>query len=53
MLRLVKGRAIELLEEAYSEHSVDIVKAKIDPKLNPLRSERRFQTLVDKLGFPQ
>ena len=48
-----KQRAIELLEQAYSEHSVDIVKAKIDPKLNPLRSDQRFQTLVQKLGFPQ
>lgn len=48
-----KQRAIELLEEAYSEHSIDIVQAKIDPKLNALRSEQRFQTLVKKLGFPQ
>ena len=48
-----KQRAIELLEEAYSEHSIDIVQAKIDPKLNPLRGEQRFQTLVKKLGFPE
>jgi tetratricopeptide (TPR) repeat protein len=47
-----KQRAVELLEEAYWEHSIDIVQAKIDPKLNPLRSEQRFQTLVKKLGFP-
>lgn len=48
-----KQRAIELLEQAYSEHSVDIVKAKIDPQLNQLRTEPRFQTLVKKVGFPQ
>ena len=48
-----KRRAIELLEQAYSEHSVDIVKAKIDSKLNGLRSEPRFETLIQKVGFPQ
>src|SRR5215213_775721 len=48
-----KQRAIELLEEAYAEHSIDIVQAKIDPNLDPLRSEQRFQALVKKLGFPQ
>jgi TolB-like protein/Tfp pilus assembly protein PilF len=48
-----KQRAIELLEEAYSQHSIDIVQAKIDPKLDPLRNEQRFQALVKKLGFPQ
>jgi uncharacterized protein YpiB (UPF0302 family) len=42
-----------LLEEAYSQHSIDIVQAKIDPKLDPLRNEQRFQALVKKLGFPQ
>ena len=46
-----KRRAMELLEHAYSEHSVDIVKAKIDPKLNGLRSEPRFETLVQRVGF--
>jgi len=48
-----KQRALELLEEAYAEHSIDIVQAKIDPNLDLLRSEERFQTLVKKLGFPQ
>ena len=46
-----KRRAIELLEQAYSEDSVDIVKAKIDSKLNGLRSEPRFETLVQRLDF--
>jgi serine/threonine protein kinase/Tfp pilus assembly protein PilF len=48
-----KERAIELLEEAYAEHSIDIVQAKIDPNLDALRSEQRFQTLVKKMEFPQ
>lgn len=48
-----KEQALELLEQAYAEHSIDIVQAKIDPNLDALRSEPRFQMLVKKLGFPQ
>jgi serine/threonine-protein kinase len=48
-----KQRAIELLEEAYLQHSIDIVQAKIDPRLDPLRSDQRFQKLLEKVGFPK
>lgn len=48
-----RHRAIELLEEAYLEHSIDIVQAKADTKLDPLRGEPRFQDLIKKVGFPQ
>ncbi len=48
-----KQRAIELLEEAYTKRSIDVVQAKVDPKLDPLRDDPRFQELMKKIGFPE
>ena len=47
-----KQRAIDLLENAYTQNSIDIVQAKMDPKLDPLREDPRFQELIKKIGFP-
>jgi TolB-like protein/Tfp pilus assembly protein PilF len=48
-----KQRAIELLEDAYTVNSIDLVQAKVDPKLDPLRGDPRFQELIKKIGFPE
>jgi tetratricopeptide (TPR) repeat protein len=48
-----KQRAIELLEEAYTVNSIDLVQAKVDPKLDPLRDDPRFMGLMKKIGFPE
>jgi serine/threonine-protein kinase len=48
-----KRRALELLEDAYKQNSIDMVQAKTDPKLDPLRDEPRFQELLKKIGFPE
>jgi serine/threonine-protein kinase len=48
-----KRRALELLEHAYQQNSIDMVQAKMDPKLDPLRDEPRFQELLKKIGFPE
>jgi TolB-like protein/Tfp pilus assembly protein PilF len=45
-------RALELLEEAYKEKSVDLVQAKVDPKLDPLRTDPRFNEMMKKVAFP-
>src|SRR6266498_166728 len=45
-------RAIELLEEAYRINSIDLVQAKVDPKLDPLRNDPRFKELMKKISFP-
>ena len=44
--------ALDLLEKAYAESSIDIVQTKMDPKLDPLRNDPRFQTLLKKINFP-
>jgi tetratricopeptide (TPR) repeat protein len=44
-------RAFELLERALSQHSEDIVLIKIDPRLEPLRTDRRFADLVRRIGL--
>jgi tetratricopeptide (TPR) repeat protein len=48
-----KGQAIARLEQAYAERSFVIASMKVDPELDPLRSDPRFQGLLRKLKFPQ
>jgi len=45
-------QALDLLEQANTEQSIDIVPAKTDPKLDPLRNDPRFQDILKKIGFP-
>jgi tetratricopeptide (TPR) repeat protein len=49
-----KDRALELLEQAYQERSLDLAShLKADLRFDNLRSEPRFQALVRRVGFPQ
>jgi TolB-like protein/DNA-binding winged helix-turn-helix (wHTH) protein/Tfp pilus assembly protein PilF len=48
-----KDKAITLLQEAYSEHSPEIVFLKVEPALDPLRSDPRFQDLLRRVGLAQ
>jgi len=41
------------LEKAYAEHSRLLVALKVDPSLDPLRSDARFQDYVRRVGLPQ
>ena len=47
-----KARALEWLEKAYEERSGWLVNLKIDPLLDRLRSDKRFQDLVRRVGLP-
>ena len=47
-----KPRALELLGQAYSEQSIDLLMAKTDPKLDPIKDDPQFQDLMKKLAFP-
>jgi TolB-like protein/Tfp pilus assembly protein PilF len=48
-----KEQALRELENAYQAHSICMVWAKDDPRLDPLRSEPRFQAILQRMSFPQ
>jgi TolB-like protein/Tfp pilus assembly protein PilF len=47
-----KNEAFAWLEEAYKTHSEGLTNLKIDPCLDPLRSDTRFNELVRRVGLP-
>ena len=44
-------RAFECLERAFQARSPELVKLKVDPSLDNLRSDPRFQDLLARVGF--
>jgi serine/threonine protein kinase/tetratricopeptide (TPR) repeat protein len=48
-----KNQAFHWLENAYRERSDMLVYLKVDPRLDPIRSDSRFADLVRKVGIPQ
>jgi len=46
-----KSEAFKWLEEAYRAHDVGLVYLKVDPCLDPLRSDARFDDLMHRLGL--
>jgi Flp pilus assembly protein TadD len=46
-----RGQALTWLERAVNEHSQGVLKLKIEPALEPLYNEPRFQALVKKLNL--
>jgi TolB-like protein/Tfp pilus assembly protein PilF len=48
-----KDRAFEWLEKAYQVHDKGLIYLKVDPPLDPLRSDPRFQDLLRRMNFPQ
>ncbi len=47
-----KDKAFELLNEAADERSTLLVYLRKDPRPASLRSDPRFQTLLDRVGLP-
>jgi serine/threonine protein kinase/Tfp pilus assembly protein PilF len=45
-------RAIECLEKSYEEHSHWLIYLHIDPSMDGLRDDRRFQDLLRRVGVP-
>jgi TolB-like protein/DNA-binding winged helix-turn-helix (wHTH) protein/Tfp pilus assembly protein PilF len=45
--------ALRELENAYQAHSICMAWARDDPRLDPLRSEPRFQAILQRMSFPQ
>jgi serine/threonine protein kinase/tetratricopeptide (TPR) repeat protein len=48
-----KDQAFASLERAYEERSWYMTHLKLDPELDPLRSDPRFADLVKRVGLPQ
>ncbi len=46
-------RAFEYFDKALAEHSDMLVYLNLDPRFDRLRSDKRFQELVSKVGLPQ
>ncbi len=44
-------RAFQLLEKAYAEHSFHLVNLNVSPLFKSVRSDPRFQDLVQRIGF--
>ena len=45
--------AFEWLDKAYQDHEVEMVWLKVEPPFDPLRSDPRWQEMLDKVGFPE
>ena len=48
-----KDRAFTELNRAYENREAFLIRLKVDPRLEPLRSDPRFADLVRKVGIPQ
>ena len=48
-----RARAIELLEQALSEREPDLLWLAVDPRADTLRSEPRFEQVLERLGIPR
>ncbi len=47
-----KEKAFDELNKAYENREFYLVLLKVDPRLDPLRDDPRFQDLLKKVGFP-
>jgi TolB-like protein/DNA-binding winged helix-turn-helix (wHTH) protein/Tfp pilus assembly protein PilF len=45
--------ALEALNQSYENRDMELLWILVDPELDPLRSDSRFQELVRKVGYPQ
>jgi TolB-like protein/DNA-binding winged helix-turn-helix (wHTH) protein/Tfp pilus assembly protein PilF len=48
-----KDASLTWMERAIEEQDLGLVSPKVDPSLDPLRSEPRFQALIRRMNFPQ
>ncbi len=46
-------QAFACLEKAYEQHDAKLVYLKVEPLLDPLRSDPRFAGLLRRVGLPQ
>jgi TolB-like protein len=44
--------AFEWLDKAYEDHEVEMIWLKVEPPFDPIRSDPRWQAMLNKVGFP-
>ena len=44
--------AFEWLEKGYNNHEIEMYWLKVEPPFEPIRSDPRWQTMLDKIGYP-
>jgi TolB-like protein/DNA-binding winged helix-turn-helix (wHTH) protein/Tfp pilus assembly protein PilF len=47
-----KEKSLQLLERAYEEHDWALIWANVSPRLDPLRTDPRFQSVLSRMKFP-
>ena len=47
-----KDKAFLWLEKAFQQHDISVARLKVDPKLDPIRSDPRFKEYLKRLGLP-
>lgn len=45
--------AIQSLEKSYSDHEVEMYWLKVEPLFKSLRNDKRFQDIVNRIGYPK
>jgi len=45
--------AIQWLEKTYRDREVEMYWLKVEPLFKPLRDDKRFQDIVNKIGYPK
>lgn len=45
--------AVHWLERSFAEHETDLVSLAVDPRVDVLRGDPRFQELLGRIGFPE
>ncbi len=48
-----KDKAFAELNKSYENREYFMILLKVDPRLDPLRSDPRFQDLLRRVGLPQ
>jgi tetratricopeptide (TPR) repeat protein len=46
-----RTKSLEWLQRAYEDHTTSMIWAKIDPELDPLRSDQQFQSMLKTMKF--
>ncbi|MCK5279504.1 MAG: hypothetical protein KAK04_13210, partial [Cyclobacteriaceae bacterium] len=47
------NEAFKWLEKSYQDHEVEMYWLKVEPPFEPIRSDPRYQEMLDKVGFPE